>query len=552
MVLIVYGDYQHYFMQHISRFLFLIFLIVVSPSVYSHTINHAEMPLPQWQLQNGQQLEAALLMEKNGYLHFQKADGQIVQYPLSAFINKHQAILDNRLHTIAIVNQSISSRALHKQNFIFPTFRYVLLLIILLGVMLWAWNQKGKNKTLAFGFSGVAVLAMVFSFTTRGPHKMRTTTNPLTVDSAFVPFKPNVVTSWDNNYFYVESKGIPTTHKMMIGISNHGWQQQVPIPQCYILPNAWPIPLNPSMAANPIPVDSIHFTRGAIAIAVNGVPIFNPHTNTGVDAMADGQLDNYGGHCGRADDYHYHTAPLHLYGSTAPSQPIAYALDGYAVYGNQEPDGSAMQNLDINHGHFGTNGIYHYHGTTSYPYMIARMVGNVTEDATHQLIPQAAAQPIRPSLTPLNGALITDCVPNGNNGYTLTYTLNNQTYQVQYSWSANGIYTFNFIGPNGTTTNNYNGFTPCVLPNAINDIQNNNKTFAVYPNPNQGIINIQWLEESSLSNIQDMRLLSSHGLVVWSHNGFANTIQCNGLSSGIYFLVVKTKNKLYTQKVLMQ
>lgn len=541
-------------MQH-RLFLLVLFSILsfafITPA-FSHTENNSNLPLPEWQLQNGQTIEAALLMEKNGLLHFETADGQIVQYPLTAFTNKHQAILDNRLHTIAAVNQAAKTENKTLSQKTLPFGRYVLLIIILLCIVYWTWNQKGKDKTLAMGFSGVALLAMVYSFTTHGPQKMRSTTNPFWIDSAFMPFKPNVVTSWDSNYFYVESKGIPTTHKMMIGISNHGWQQQVPIPQCYTLPNAWPVPLNPSMAINPIPVDSIHFTRGAIAIAVNGVPIFNPHTNTGVDAQADGQLDNYGGHCGRADDYHYHTAPLHLYGTTSTNKPIAYALDGFAVYGNVEPDGSAMQNLDANHGHFGNNGVYHYHGTTTYPYMIAKMAGNVTEDATHQLIPQAAAHPVRPSLTPLSGALITDCVPNGNNGYTLTYSLNNQTYQVQYSWTASGVYTFNFIGPNGTTTNTYNGFTPCALPNGVSDINKNNNPFSVYPNPSNGVMNIQWQANISTNDVQQIRLISMHGQTAWMLNTYATTINCNGLTAGVYFLVVKTKAAVFTQKVMIQ
>ena len=116
------------------------------------------------------------------------------------------------------------------------------------------------------------------------------------------------------------------------------------------------------MASNPISVDNIHFTRGAIAIAANGVPIFNYHTNTGVDSYLDGQLDEFGGHCGMADDYHYHIASLHLYDYTTPDLPVAYGLDGYQVFGSVEPDGFAMQALDSNHGHY-FNGQYHYHGT---------------------------------------------------------------------------------------------------------------------------------------------------------------------------------------------
>ena len=88
-------------------------------------------------------------------------------------------------------------------------------------------------------------------------------------------------------------------------------------------------------------------------------------------------MDQWGGHCGRADDYHYHIAPMQLYNNTSAKLPIAYALDGFAVYGIVEPNGSSLLNLDANHGHYWTNGVYHYHGTATpvAPYMIANMVG---------------------------------------------------------------------------------------------------------------------------------------------------------------------------------
>jgi hypothetical protein len=307
--------------------------------------------------------------------------------------------------------------------------------------------------------------------------RLLTTTNPIFVDSAFTPFKPKVYTHWDNTYFYVESKGIPD-HQMMTGITS--WQQQVPIPQCYTTANnnnAWSIPLNPVIAASPVPVNQQHFLRGAIAVATNGIAIFNPYTNTGIDAFLDGQLDNWGGHCGRADDYHYHTAPLHLYGQVSATLPIAFALDGFAVYGSKEPDGSNMTALDANHGHYEANGRYHYHGTATAPYMIGNMVGQITEDNTLQIIPQAAARPVRPALTPLTGATITNCQPNANNnGYNLTYTRLGQTYQVNFKWvdtiNNNSKYTFTFVTPTSSADSIYVGFSQsqCTVPTSATPV----------------------------------------------------------------------------------
>ncbi|MFN9041049.1 MAG: YHYH protein [Planctomyces sp.] len=112
----------------------------------------------------------------------------------------------------------------------------------------------------------------------------------------------------------------------MVGIT--AWQQQVPLPQKYNGENAWRIPLNPVPAKAPMSAKT-NFFRGAIAIAVNGVPIFNPIKNDGkTDTLLAGELDNFGGHCGRADDYHYHIAPVHLEKQTGSGTPVGWALDG--------------------------------------------------------------------------------------------------------------------------------------------------------------------------------------------------------------------------------
>ena len=119
-------------------------------------------------------------------------------------------------------------------------------------------------------------------------------------------------------------------HDMMVGIT--AWQQQVPIPQPYFGSNAWQIPLNPVPARNPMSTKT-NFFRGAIALAVNGVRIFNPIKNNGVtDTLIAGELDKWGEHCGRAD--HYHVAPVHLEKLTGKGKPLTFALDGYPIYRN--------------------------------------------------------------------------------------------------------------------------------------------------------------------------------------------------------------------------
>jgi hypothetical protein len=272
------------------------------------------------------------------------------------------------------------------------------------------------------------------------------------MDSAFAPYKPAVSTRWDAGYFYVASNGMPA-HNMMVGITS--WQQQVPIPQPYTGSNSWLVPLQPVYADIPLSTKS-NLMKGAVAIAVNGIPIFNALNNRGVDSYATGELDNWGGHCGRADDYHYHAAPLHL-AVISGLKPIAFGLDGFAVYGSKEPDGTPMQALDTCHGHIYNSGVYHYHGTASYPYVIGAMRGKVSLDPNtpapeNQILPQAFASPVRPATSPLNGAVITAFLSTGTNAYKLTYMIGSQSGYVEYSWDAANTYTYTLTDITGKVT----------------------------------------------------------------------------------------------------
>ena len=223
------------------------------------------------------------------------------------------------------------------------------------------------------------------------------------IAEAFAPFVKleAIQTHRDAGFFFVEGQGVPD-HPLMIGI--RAWQQQVPLPQPYVGDNAWQIPLEPVPAKKPASAKN-RFLRGAIALAVNGIPIFNPLNNRGEDASAIGELDDYGGHCGRADDYHYHLAPVHLEAQVGKGKPIAWALDGYPVYGYNEPDGSPVTGLDEFNGHEDAAGNYHYHATKGYPYLNGGFHGEVTE-REGQVDPQPAARPVREARSPLRGATI--------------------------------------------------------------------------------------------------------------------------------------------------
>lgn len=536
----------------LKKYLLACFLLASSAIVFAHNSDAHQTPLRSWHLKHHHHFHASFLMMKNDTVVLENKNGILKTVPFAHLSNEDQLFVQGKMAQIAQLNQAIQAptpppmpaKPPIDHSFGFYFWGFALLALSLLAAV--ALLKKNKPVALAFILGGTIILC---AFKTAITARLLGT-DPVFMNSAFQPFQPNVSTHWDNTWFYVASKGIPTTHPMMTGITK--WQQQVPIPQCYIGANAWQIPLNPVLAATPVPVNQQHFLRGAVAIAANGIPIFNPYTNTGVDAFLDGQLDQWGGHCGRADDYHYHIAPMFLDTQTVDILPIAFALDGFAVYASLEPDGTPMLPLDDNHGHFDATGVYHYHGTATAPYMIGKMVGQVTEDATMQIIPQAKASPVRPALTPLNGATITNCQPNtSTNGYTVTYTRNGQTYSVAYHWTAGGVYTFDFMAPTGTTTETYNGFTPCEVPTAVQDLPEKKWNFTVFPNPSSGQFSLL-IQDLDASEVRNIMVFNANGALVGeTSTGVEHLPKLT--ERGIYFVKIQYKNGgVSSRKIVVQ
>jgi len=207
----------------------------------------------------------------------------------------------------------------------------------------------------------------------------------------------------DATYAYVASNGL-ATHSMMNGIT--ATNLQVPIAQNFYGSNAWKIPLSPAIAsATTSAVD------GPIGIAINGVPIFNPCKQGGCqngDTKVLGELDSCNGHAGRADDYHYHAAPNCLMSSKPASywdtHPLGWALDGFAIFGYNDANGTVAQRDSVCGGN--TNPVsnapsgYSYHVTDTAPYILACFRGTPSPDLANQ---SSKYRPLRqPPVTPFS------------------------------------------------------------------------------------------------------------------------------------------------------
>lgn len=424
----------------------VLILILISFNISAHEGGHGTV-LKEWTLKsNSETIKADFIKVENDKVWLMDIDHNVITYQVADFSIEDQKFIQERSEIIESLNSELPNET--------GSVSYNNIAMILLGALLLAFSlvQIKKRKRLihlTFGFIGVG---MILFASCKNSNVANTATvdvpqNDVSLMQSFFGKFAGVKTNADDNFLYISSDGLPA-HEMMVGITN--WQQQVPINQNYTGSNSWAIPLHPKFAANPLSTKT-NLLKGAIAVAVNGIPVFNPLNNRGEDANAIGELDKWGGHCGRADDYHYHLPPLHLQEQVGEGNPVAYAVDGFPVYGETKDQ------LDENLGKMTSNGSYQYHTIKDYPYLIAGMRGEVKLDPNskapeNQVTPQPRTQELRPALRPLRGAEIIDFKTLGDNSYALTYRLNSQDNIIKYKWDSSNNYTYEFINPDGTST----------------------------------------------------------------------------------------------------
>ncbi len=238
---------------------------------------------------------------------------------------------------------------------------------------------------------------------------------------------------------YVASHSLPH-HQVMVGITR--WNHNVALPQDYTGTNAWHVPLTPVRSASPV---STMLSNKASGIALNGVPIFAPTRQNGTaytpanDPHLIGELDTCGGHAGRAEDYHYH------YGSPClikelggqSGELVGYGLDGYPILGVTEPSGARVSGLDACNGHYQSGLGYHYHLTTTAPYVMGCYHGVVDTAA------QPMTNPMRGPDAPGMVGTITAGKAGLTSGY-VRYRHSGGTGSVTWRQNAAGCWTFNY------------------------------------------------------------------------------------------------------------
>ncbi|PIK59079.1 hypothetical protein BSL78_03961 [Apostichopus japonicus] len=106
--------------------------------------------------------------------------------------------------------------------------------------------------------------------------------------------------------------------------------------------------------------------------------IFNPWDADGENAV-EGEgaeiFDQCDGHPDMRGTYHYHKMPssclFDIVGGEA-SPLIGVAFDGFAIYGPNDENGRRLSSADLDecHGRFNSEGVYQYHTTSDFPYIL--------------------------------------------------------------------------------------------------------------------------------------------------------------------------------------
>jgi hypothetical protein len=232
------------------------------------------------------------------------------------------------------------------------------------------------------------------------------------------------------------------SHDKMNGIT--GTNDQVPIPAPG---HESPIPLAPAEGSGTPVVND-----GALGVAVNGVPIYD-YTSAGMndpaaydpkfDTTTTGQLDHCNGHSGRGDDYHYHAAPncmIDAMKNKGPAAIIGWAFDGYPIYGDTNPDGSAIaagalddcnSQKDADFGH-------RYHTSALHPYILQCLVGQADPATFPRVAPlDKQGGGGKPPGTPPQGGVQNLVFTEAQDGSrSMSYTYQGQDYSIHYKPSA--------------------------------------------------------------------------------------------------------------------
>jgi|GEM_PF-3341207 len=218
------------------KYLITIFGIFGTILLAAHPGNLRSVEPSIWELTDGTTITGYLLYVRPSEVVIQQEDEPVVPIDIRRFNTADQV----HFHKKAIDIDQLQTHSLSAAPRKAPIGLSVGILLLVLFAIYHLWKQRHRSWATLSIAGGLQLAVFVWLGFVQAVQPV-STTDPLVVDAAFAPFKPNVRTSWDAQYFYVASLGIPQ-HQMMVGITS--WQQQVLLPQKY---TCWGTGINPPL-----------------------------------------------------------------------------------------------------------------------------------------------------------------------------------------------------------------------------------------------------------------------------------------------------------------
>ena len=220
---------------------------------------------------------------------------------------------------------------------------------------------------------------------------------------------PELEVSCESDNLIIKSNGIPIFE----------FKTKTPNPLLEQSHN-WSIPKNPKLADTITDLPLL----GTVAIAIDGLPYYGPNEGPPQgfgDPFLDEILDYCNGHTAPGGDYHYHSVPSCLI-TDNESKIIGYSLDGFEIVSPNKNIKSSWKktstarsaweanefiegygDLDRCNGKIDDDGVYRYHATNSFPYIIGCYKGvieNVSNNNTSDINNTPRQRPSRSQINP--------------------------------------------------------------------------------------------------------------------------------------------------------
>jgi hypothetical protein len=131
-----------------------------------------------------------------------------------------------------------------------------------------------------------------------------------------------------------------------------------------------------------------------------------------------------------------------------------------------------------------------------------------------------------------------------------------------YTWTDGGSYSSGMQDPSNMPGGNYsvtitdaNGcmttVTDIIVPSELGIDENGNTVFSIYPNPSNGVFNVQLVDPSSVMNVTVMDIA---GRVVYANDNVDNTfvVDLSSAASGTYMINIETNAASFMKRIVLK